>query len=86
MVALQPGSHRIVAFVYEENGERAIRMIYDSHTWKHGEHTDIPLPPDVEYWLTSIDDEHERNRYLNWYRMFADGRQGQFLKASGSSS
>jgi hypothetical protein len=70
MVALEPGQPRIVVFVYEENGERVIRMLYDSHTQKYGEHTNVPMPPDVKYWLTTIDDERERNRYLEWYGMF----------------
>jgi hypothetical protein len=70
MVALEPGQPRVVVFVYEENGERVIRMIYDSHTWKHGEHTDLPMPPDVKYWLCSTDDEQKRGRYLDWYGMF----------------
>jgi hypothetical protein len=70
IVALEPGHPRIVVFVYEEDGERVIRMIYDSHTRKHGEDTDIPMPPDVKYWLTTIDDEQKRNRYLDWYGMF----------------
>ena len=58
-------------FIIEENGERIIRMIYDSHTRKHGEHTELPMPPDVEYWLYRIDDEQERKRYLHWYGLFA---------------
>ena len=70
MVALKPGRPRIVVFVYQEGGERAIRMIYDSHTHKYGEDTDIPMPPDVKYWFTTIDDEQERNQYLDWYGMF----------------
>ncbi len=70
MVALEPGQPRVVVFIYEENGKRIIRMIYDSHTQKHGEHTDLPLPPDVKYWWTSIDDEQKRNRYLDWYDRF----------------
>jgi hypothetical protein len=69
MVALDHG-HRIVVFVHEDKGERVIWMIYDSHTWQYGEHTELPMPPDVKYWLSSIDDERRRNRYLNWYGMF----------------
>jgi|SRR5580692_11045453 hypothetical protein len=77
MVALKPGQPRIVVFVYEDEGGRVIRMIYDSHTQKHGEHTNLPLPPDVKYFLYTIDDEGERTRYLNWYGMFA-ARQDTF--------
>jgi hypothetical protein len=29
------------------------------------------MPPDVKYWLYSIDDEQERNRCLHWYDMLA---------------
>jgi hypothetical protein len=71
MVALEPGEPRVVVFVYEDNGERVIRIIYDSHTMKHGEHTDLPMPPDVKHWLYSIDDERKRNRCLDWYGKFA---------------
>jgi hypothetical protein len=71
MVALEPGERRIVVFLYEESGKRAIRMVYDSHTREHGEHTDLPMPPDVQYWFYNIDDEQKRNRYLDWYAMFA---------------
>jgi hypothetical protein len=72
MVALAPGRPRVVVFVYKENGERVIRMIYDSHTREHGEHTNLPLPPDVKYYFYSIDDERERTRYLDWYDMFVN--------------
>jgi hypothetical protein len=70
MVALNTGHPRIVVFVYVENGEKVIQMLYDSHTRGHGDDTTRPMPPDVKYLLYSIDDERERKRYLNWYDMF----------------
>jgi hypothetical protein len=74
MVALGPGQPRIVVFVYKENGKRVVQMIYDSHTRKHGEHTKVPMSPDVKYQLGSIDDKGERTRYLNWFDTVANSQ------------
>ena len=46
-------------------------MIYDKHTMKYGERTDIPLPEKMEYVFCKIDDKPEEAKYLQWYGGFA---------------
>ena len=71
VVALSPREPRGVGFFYKKAGQQVVEIIYDKHTLKHGERTDLPLPEKMEYVFCSIDDKEEEKKYLSWYAAFA---------------
>jgi len=71
LVALPPREPRGVGFFYKKDGQQMVEIIYDKHTMKYGERTDIPLPEKMEYVFCSIDDKVEAAKYLRWYEAFA---------------
>ena len=77
IVALPPRDPRGVGFFYKKDGQQIVEIIYDKHTMKYGERTDIPLPKKMEYVFCSMDDKAEEQRYLRWYAAFvpAEGAQ-----------
>lgn len=49
LVALPPHEPRGVGFFYKKDGRQMVEIIYDKHTMKYGERTDIPLPEKIKY-------------------------------------
>jgi hypothetical protein len=71
IVAESPYEPRAVVYLYTDHtGERTIEMVYDKHTWKYGEHSDVPPPEKLEYMYSEIIDTMEQQKYLRWYEMF----------------
>jgi hypothetical protein len=70
LVALSPREPRAVGFFYKKEGQQVVEVIYDKHTMKYGERTDIPLPEKMEYVFCSIDDKAEAQKYFRWYGAF----------------
>jgi hypothetical protein len=70
LVALSPREPRAVGYFYLKDGKQVVEIIYDKHTMKYGERTDIPLPEKMEYVFCSIEDKAEEEKYLRWYGEF----------------
>ena len=70
LVALSPREPRAVGYFYKKDGKPVVEIIYDKHTMKYGERTDIPLPDKMEYVFCSIEDKAEEDKYLRWYGEF----------------
>src|ERR1019366_6589444 len=71
IVALPPRDARGVAFFYKKDGRQIVEIIYDKHTMKYGERTDILLPEKMEYLFCDIEDKAEEEKYLRWYAAFS---------------
>ena len=71
LVALRPGKLRIVAFFYKQDEKQMVEMIYDKHTMKYVERTDVPLPEKMEYVFCDIEDTLERRECLKLYEAIA---------------
>jgi hypothetical protein len=62
MVALEP---RAVVYFYQREGQQVVEMIYDKHTQKHGERSDVPLPETMEYVFRSRNTMSEAEKLFN---------------------
>ena len=71
LVALSPREPRGVGFFYKKDGHQVVEIIYDKHTMKYGERTDVPLPEKMEYVFCNIEDKAEEAKYLQWYGAFS---------------
>jgi hypothetical protein len=76
IVAESPVEPRAVLYFYTQDGQQIIEMVYDKHTWKYGEHTDVPPPEKLEYMFSEIIDKVEQQKYLRWYEMFPKTKSG----------
>ncbi|HTC93662.1 MAG TPA: hypothetical protein VK699_09430 [Terriglobales bacterium] len=70
MIALEPHRPRAVVFIFEQENRPTAKMIYDTHTLKHGENSNVPLPEKLDYVFYDIDDETEEKKYLEYRRAF----------------
>jgi hypothetical protein len=68
--SMPPRDPREVGFFYKKDGQQIVEIIYDKHTMKYGERTDVPLPEKMEYVFCAIEDRAGGQKYIKWYEAF----------------